>query len=220
VPRIRVRQHVNPHRVEYRFPHAARLSLPPDRDVDVDIGCADAQFLFQRAAVDPSREYIGLEIRDEFVAVVNQRARAAGLPVRALFAHANVHVRQMFAPGSIARVYVNFPDPWFKRYQRNRRVLDGEFAHDLAVALRPGGELFFQSDVFDLALDAMAVLEESDRFGNRAGAWTFWKGGNPFGVTSSREDSCVARGLPIWRLWYVSGARGPCEIPRERPGAE
>ena len=38
--------------------------------------------------------------------------------------------------------------------------------------LRAGGELFFQSDVFELALDAMAVLEDAtDRFANVLGPW-------------------------------------------------
>ena len=97
---------------------------------------------------------------------------------------------------------MNFPDPWFKRRHKKRRVVDAQLAADIAVALRPGGELFFQSDVWDLSLDALAVLEAEPRLRNRAGAWTFWKDGNPYGVRSRREEGCEEEGAPIWRLLY------------------
>ena len=101
--------------------------------------------------------------------------------MRAIYANANIHLVQLFAPGRVARAYVNFPDPWFKTRHHKRRVMDAGLATVLAQILRPGGELLFQSDVWDLALDAMAVLEDEPRLTNAAGAWTFWKGPNPFG---------------------------------------
>src|SRR3954468_7760188 len=61
---VRIRQHVNPTQLHFtRF----RGERPPldHRLVEVEIGCADAQFLFERAAADPSRLYVGLEIRED-----------------------------------------------------------------------------------------------------------------------------------------------------------
>jgi tRNA (guanine-N7-)-methyltransferase len=201
VPRIR--PHVNPDKVEYLFPRVQRLELPAAREVEVEIGCAEAWFLFDRAASEPDREYVGLEIRSELIDPVNDKARALGAPVRSVFAHANIHFAQLFAPASLARVYLNFPDPWYKTRQQKRRVTTPALARDIASALRPGGELFFQSDVWDLALDAMAVLEQCPSLANAAGPWTFWKNGNPYRALSRREATCLEDGTPVWRLVYL-----------------
>ena len=47
---MRIRQHVNPHDVFFTTFRGVRPVLPPDRAIEVEIGCADAQFLFERAA--------------------------------------------------------------------------------------------------------------------------------------------------------------------------
>jgi tRNA (guanine-N7-)-methyltransferase len=180
----------------------SRLELPAGRDVEVELGCAEAQFLFERSALRPDVVPIGLEIREDLCAEVNARARSEGSPVRVIFCHASVVFADLFSPGSLARVYVNFPDPWFKRSQKKRRVMQPDLGRDMARALRRGGELFFQSDVWDLALDAMALLEEEPLLENAAGPWSFWKEPNPYGVRSRREQSCEELGLTVWRMLY------------------
>jgi tRNA (guanine-N7-)-methyltransferase len=198
----RFRQHVNPLKSTFLERRQSRLELPAGREVEVELGCAEAQFLFERAALAPERVYVGLEIREDLAAEVNARAARLGAPVRVVFCHANHDLVDLFAPASVDRLFVNFPDPWFKRRHKKRRVVDAALARDMAAALRPGGELFFQSDVWDLALDALAVLEAEAAFENLAGAWTFWKDGNPYGVRSRREEGCEEEGAPIWRLLY------------------
>jgi tRNA (guanine-N7-)-methyltransferase len=199
----RRRQHVNPLGLGFERFRGARPDVPPARPVELEIGCADAQFLFERAARDPGRAYVGLEIRDQLVDEVNERAAREGTPVQAVFAHANHHLTDLFAPVSIARVFVNFPDPWFKRRHHKRRLVDDELARDIHQVLEPGGELLFQSDVWAIALDAMGVLDALDElYQNQAGPWSFWRGGNPLGARSWREQHCEEEGLRIWRLLY------------------
>ena len=200
---MRKRQHVNPLHAGYQNFRGRAPELPAGRPVEIEIGCAEAQFLFERAAQDPSRTYVGLEIREVLVDDVNARAAELGAPVQAVFCHAGHHMVDLFPRGGVARVFVNFPDPWFKRRHHKRRIMDGELARDIHALLEPGGELLFQSDVWDIALDAMGVLDAADDlFVNRAGAWSFWRHGNPYGVRSWREQHCEEAGLPIWRLLY------------------
>ena len=199
---MRIRQHVNPLDLFFETFRGEKPTLDAARDLEVEIGCADAQFLFERAAQDPTRQYVGLEIREDLVAWVNNKARTTGLPVHAVFCHAQLHVKTIFQAGAAARVYVNFPDPWFKRRHHVRRMVDSVLAEQIAYLLRPGGELFVQTDVWDLAIDAMASFDGDDRFVNAAGEWTFWKAGNPYGVRSWREQNAEETGLPIWRIFY------------------
>jgi tRNA (guanine-N7-)-methyltransferase len=177
--------------------------LPSEREVDVELGCADARFLFELAPRFPERLFIGLEIRQPLVEEVNDEARKLGLPnLQARFCHINVDLPALFADGSLARVYVNFPDPWFKRRHQKRRLMNDELVEVLHRKLRHDGELFFQSDVYDLALDALAVLESApDKFANVNGPWTFARA-NPYGARSLRELRCEERGMRIWRMCY------------------
>ena len=198
---MRIRQHVNPNQLHFtRF----RGERPPldGREVEVEVGCAEAQFLFERAAADPSRLYVGLEIREELVHLVNQRARADAAPVHAVFCQAQLHMAEIFAPSSLTRVFINFPDPWFKRRHHDRRMVDAVLAAQVAHTVRKGGEVFIQTDVWEIALDALATFEPDDRFENAAGEWSFWRAGNPYGVRSWREQNAEETGLAIWRLIY------------------
>jgi tRNA (guanine-N7-)-methyltransferase len=200
---VRRRQHVNPLGLGLSRRGAIAPEIPPGRPVEVEIGCADAQFLFERAQREPGRFYIGLDIRNQLVDEVNRRARRERQPVVGLFAHANRHISELFGDSTVARVFVNFPDPWFKRRHHKRRMLDRELARSIHVILEPGGQLLLQTDVWAIALDAMAAVDGlDDRYANAAGPWSFWRGPNPFFARSWREQHCEAAGLPIWRLLY------------------
>lgn len=200
---MRIRQHVNPlnaHFVEFRGELPA---LQPGRPIEIEIGCAEAQFLFERAKADPARQYVGLEIREELVHWVNRHARAAKLPLHAVFCQAQLHLPQILQGHLVDRVYLNFPDPWFKKKHHNRRMIDDQLALAIGAVTRPGAEIFMQSDVWEVALDAMEVLDRRDElFENAAGEWTFWRKGNPFGARSWREQNAEETGLPIWRILY------------------
>lgn len=198
---MRIRQHVNPNQLHFARFRGERPALD-GRLIELEIGCADAQFLFERAALDATRQYIGLEIREDLVKLVNKRARSLALPVHAVFCQAQLHMTEIFPPGSVERVYVNFPDPWFKRRHHDRRMVDEALAAGIATVARAGADVFVQSDVWDIALDAMSTFERDERFANIAGEWTFWRDGNPYGVRSWREQNAEQTGLAIWRIRY------------------
>ncbi len=199
---MRIRQHVNPTDLFFETFRGQKPVLDPARELEVEIGCADAQFLFERAGQDPARQYVGLEIREDLVHWVNKKAHRLAVPVHAVFCHAQLHTKSIFPAGAANRVYVNFPDPWFKRRHHVRRMVDAVLAEQVAYLLRPGGELFVQTDVWDIALDAMTSFDGDDRFVNVAGEWTFWKLGNPYGVRSWREQNAQETGLEVWRILY------------------
>jgi tRNA (guanine-N7-)-methyltransferase len=201
--RVRVRNHVNPLGPAFDEFRGDAPALDDDRPLELEIGCADAQFLFERAAAAPERQFVGLEIREELVHAVNAKAAELCAPVRAVFCNANRHLLEVIPERAAARIFVNFPDPWFKRRHEKRRMITDALGSDIARLLPVGGELFVQTDVWDLALDALGVFERlDDAFANLAGAWSFWKRGNPFGAQSWREERCERNGWPIWRLYY------------------
>ncbi|MEN9214629.1 MAG: tRNA (guanosine(46)-N7)-methyltransferase TrmB, partial [Gloeomargarita sp. DG_1_6_bins_138] len=153
---MRVRQHVNPLSQPFRQP----LELPdwrliytdPEQPLHLDIGCAKGRFLLTIAHQEPHWNFLGLEIRKPLVEQANHWRIEKGLTnLYFLMAQANYHLSSIlasFPPAVLQRVTIQFPDPWFKRKQQKRRVVQPDLVQVIADYLQPGGEVFLQSDVF------------------------------------------------------------------------
>jgi tRNA (guanine-N7-)-methyltransferase len=63
-----------------------------------------------------------------------------------LRADAQLFVNTSVADGSVREFHVYFPDPWPKKRQRKRRLLDAVFLETLARRLEPGGLLRIATD--------------------------------------------------------------------------
>jgi len=200
---MRIRQHVNPLKSDLLdIADVPRIDAGVGRPLEVELGSAEAHFLIERAAAERHTLFVGVEIRRELAEETNALCAAGGITnVRSVFANMSVDMGRLFADGSVRRFFLNFPDPWFKSRQHKRRVIGPGLMVEIARALAPGGELFVQTDIFALALEAMAALEEAPAFVNVDGAWTFARG-NPYGAKSRRERQCETDGSHIWRLLY------------------
>jgi tRNA (guanine-N7-)-methyltransferase len=197
---VRIRQHVNPLKSDFFGIPLAALELPVGAPVEVELGSAEAWFLMDRAVESPAGHYIGVEIRRELAWTANAESAKRGLGnVHCVFANMTVDLPRLFAPASITRFHLNFPDPWFKSRQHKRRVMSPALVTDLKALLAPGGEVHVASDIFEIALDAMAELEPD--FENLAGPWTFLRE-SPFSARSRREIQCRDEGTKIWRMAY------------------
>ena len=200
---MRIRQHVNPLKSDLLdIADVPRVAAAPGQALEVELGAAEAHFLIDRARLEPDTSFVGVEIRRELVEAVNAACAAAGpANVRSVFANMSVDMGRLFADGSVRRFFLNFPDPFFKRRQHKRRAINPGLMAAIGRALAPGGELYVQTDIFALALDAMAALEADDGFSNVAGSWTFLRE-NPYDAKSRRERQCETEGVRVWRLLY------------------
>ncbi|MES1206629.1 MAG: tRNA (guanosine(46)-N7)-methyltransferase TrmB [Pseudomonadota bacterium] len=199
----RVRQHVNPLKSDLlEIAGVPRVTPAPGQPLEVELGAAEAHFLLDRAAAEPGTLFVGVEIRRELVEATNSDCARRGVGnLRLIFANMSVDLPRLFRPGGVRRFFLNFPDPWFKSRQHKRRVINPGLVAELGRALEPGGELWVMTDIFELALDAMAALETSPLYESATGAWTFARA-NPYGAKSRRERQCEQEGAPIWRLLY------------------
>ena len=199
----RLRQHVNPLKSDLlEIADVPRVSAPLGQELEVELGAAEAHFLIERARADGARACVGVEIRRELVTFTNAECVRAGIAnVRCVFANMSVDMRRLFAPATVTRFFLNFPDPWFKSRQHKRRVVSPQLAGEIHDALRGGGELFVQTDIFELALEAMAALEAHRGFANAREPWSFFPG-NPYAAKSRRERQCEGEAARIWRLLY------------------
>ncbi len=206
---VRVRHHVNPLSQKYQTSVGsldwgkvyANLTQP----LHLDIGCGKGHFLSSMAQLEPGWNFLGLEIREPLVQEANTRRNKLGLTnLHYLFCNVNNSLRSLlssFPTGTLQRVTIQFPDPWFKNRHAKRRLVQPELVAELATYLTVEGVVFLQSDI-----EALAV-EMSDRFAahpafQRQGGHD-WLAENPLPVPTEREKSTLLRGEPVYRSLFV-----------------
>lgn len=186
---------------------AARiLGLPADepRRLELEIGPGRGGFIVERLAADPDVCIIGLEIRLKWASLVDARVRSLDFGGRGrVFAEDIRLALPRFLAGSLSRVFIHFPDPWWKKRHAKRRLAQTDVMQHLAVALAPEGELFVQTDVWDTAQayrEAVEGRQEFEPHGDEAGSPLL--SDNPYGARSPRERRVMADGMPVLRLRY------------------
>ena len=107
--------------------------------------------------------------------------------------------------GRIAVFTMQFPDPHFKKKHHKRRTLTPSLVATMARALEPGGAVFVQSDVLDMAEHMVETLSASPCFAPAAGfdPAALDRNANPHALETEREAQCLRKGLPVYRMQFV-----------------
>jgi tRNA (guanine-N7-)-methyltransferase len=182
-----------------------RVYAQPSQPLHLDIGCARGEFLLSMATLQPHWNFLGLEIREPLVEQANAKVSELGLRnLYYLFANVNNSLKPLlesFEAGTLRRVTLQFPDPWFKKRQAKRRVVQPELVDTLSTYLMDGGEVFLQSDVEAVAVEMCDRFEAHPAF-QKQGA-ELWLASNPLPVATEREFSTLSRGEPVYRALFV-----------------
>jgi tRNA (guanine-N7-)-methyltransferase len=181
-------------------------SLVTGATIEIEVGPGRGGFMFERAAAAPEAGLIGLEVRRKWATIVDERLAKVGLRARArVFAEDAKHALARLGPsGSVERVFLHFPDPWWKKRHQKRLVMGDTLLTEAARLLRPGGELYIQTDVEERATQYAEQVASSPDFapaGDAPGSPSMIE--NPYGARSPREHRAIKDGLPVFRLRFT-----------------
>ncbi|MDX2243036.1 MAG: tRNA (guanosine(46)-N7)-methyltransferase TrmB [Leptolyngbyaceae cyanobacterium bins.302] len=208
MPLVRVREHVNPLSRKYQVavapPDWQALFTAVNQPLHLDIGCGRGKFLLEMAQQQPEWNYLGLEIREPLVDQANAWRSELGLSnLFYLFCNANNSLRPLLESlpaGVLQRVTIQFPDPWFKKRHQKRRVVQPQLVSDLAEFLLPGGTVFLQSDVEEVAIAMRDRFDEHPAFTRPTQEWLEH---NPLPIATERELLVLSFNDPIYRALFV-----------------
>jgi tRNA (guanine-N7-)-methyltransferase len=171
--------------------------------MDLEIGMGRPYFLLDRARAFKNRPITGIEYKKAFVETALKTKEREGLShVTALYADAKQVVPALFEEGSLSAIFINFPDPWWKKRHAKRKILNTPFVDILVSKLKIGGEIFVQSDVYDLFNDYASCLENHPQLRNCNGKGALCDD-NPTSARSHRERKCLEQGIPVYRALFV-----------------
>ena len=118
--------------------------------IELEIGSGKGLFLQQAAANRPQHNFIGVELSGKFANRAAERMGKHALTnVQILRGDAEDFLLKVVPEQSLAAVHVYFPDPWWRRKHKKRRVLNDETLAAIERLLIPNGQFHFWTDVLD-----------------------------------------------------------------------
>ena len=141
-----------PWNVEQFFGRSAPLEL--------EIGTGKGMFISKAAGQYPLHNFLGIEISVKYARYSAARLIRQNRANAIMVCGDAARILQETIPGeTLSAVHVYFPDPWWKRAHRKRRILRSEVLKLIESRLIPGGVLHFWTDVeeyFASTLDLLA----------------------------------------------------------------
>lgn len=130
--------------------------------LEVEVGSGKGLFMLSASGARPEHDFFGIEVAKKYARFAAARlARAGRTNARMACGDALAFFHESITDSSLHAVHVYFPDPWWKKKHRRRRVLNESFLQDVIRTLIPGGKLHFWTDVeeyFQSTLELIAHL--------------------------------------------------------------
>ena len=137
-----------------------REALPGFEALYVELGCGKGRFTAGSAEALPGAMLLAIEKVPDAMIIAMERVKELGLSnVRFMDIDA-AKLPEIFAPGEIDRIYINFCDPWPKSRDAKLRLTAPGFLRLYADALKEGGQIHFKTDNTPLFDWSIGVFEE------------------------------------------------------------
>lgn len=129
--------------------------------IHLEIGCGKGRFITTTALQNPDINYIAVEREAVILATAARKAEELGTSNIVFLLEDVDNLQEYIAPGDIARLYINFCDPWPGKKKRARRRL----TYDTYLAKYEGlkiPEIFFKTDnqlLFEGSLESFSRMK-------------------------------------------------------------
>ncbi|MCC6614859.1 MAG: tRNA (guanosine(46)-N7)-methyltransferase TrmB [Anaerolineae bacterium] len=179
-----------------------------ERPLILEIGFGRGAFLRHLAQTYPEHNVIGIEISNRCLTHVESMIAREGLTnARAIYAMAETALHHMFTPASLAQVYVNFPDPWFRTKHSHRRLMQRDTLDVIVNRLQPGGSFYLATDILEYAEMSHELLAETPGLDNQLA--TPWAGELPGRIVTKYESKARREGRDCYYFAYRRNQQTP-----------
>jgi tRNA (guanine-N7-)-methyltransferase len=171
-----------------------------DHQIHVEIGMGKGKFIMQLAQENPDINYIGIEKYSSVLLRALQKRKEVELKNLYFIRFDAEYLTDIFGKDEIARIYLNFSDPWPKDRHSKRRLTSKEFLSKYEQCLRKDGEVIFKTDnraLFDFSVEEVKTAGWELKEVTYDLHHSEYLSGN---VMTEYEERFVALGNPICRL--------------------
>ena len=176
--------------------------FPAKKPIHMEIGCGKGSFAVGMAKAHPEWNFIAMEKISDVACCALEKAKAtadgrACDNLRFLIGDAQ-HLTEWVEPHSVARIYLNFSDPWPKKGYAKRRLTYRGFLELYKTILVEGGELYLKTDnegLFDFSLEEFEAMGLTLLFSSRDFHRAPESEGN---IMTEYEANFSSQGMPIY----------------------
>ena len=193
----------SPHCIQEPMAEKGRwhLIFGNENPIHIEIGMGKGQFIMQLAKEHPDINYIGIERYSSVLLRALQKMEIEPLPnIRFLCMDASI-ITEVFDEEEVAKIYLNFSDPWPKERHSKRRLTSRQFFERYDKILARNGVVEFKTDNDDLFAFSMEEVAEA---GWTLDAHTFDLHHDPVlnegNVMTEYEEKFSSLGHPIHKL--------------------
>ena len=141
-------------------------------DPVLEIGSGMGEATAQMAAARPEINLLAVEVYKPGVAqTLHHLNRAGATNVRLVREDGVAVLTDLIAPGSLAEVWLFFPDPWQKTRHHKRRLVTPDFTELVASRLRKGGIFRLATDWETYAEQMLAACTATRTLRNAHAGW-------------------------------------------------
>ena len=123
-----------------------RTVFPGFSALHLELGCGKGRFTAETAAAHPEALLVAVEKVPDAMVVAMERALKNGLHNVKFIDRDVALLPELFAPGEVERIYLNFCDPWPKSRDAKHRLTAPGFLRLYADVLAAGGAICFKTD--------------------------------------------------------------------------
>lgn len=129
-----------------------------DRPLHIEIGMGKGRFIMDMARQNPDINYVGIEkFSSVLIRAIEKRVEETEMKNLFFIRMEAEEIEDVFAPGEVDYIYLNFSDPWPKNRNAKRRLTSTRFLERYINILNPEGGLTFKTDnvtLFDFSVES------------------------------------------------------------------
>ena len=150
-----------------REENPSRMPIDPagifgnDAPIWLEVGFGGGEHLVHMAARYPGINIIGCEPFINGVAMLLGKIRAAGVGNLAVHPGDARDLMDVLPDASVARAFLNYPDPWPKRRHHRRRFVTQDHLRPLARVLAAGAEFRVATDIPDYMRQTLEEIPQA-----------------------------------------------------------
>lgn len=129
-----------------------------ENPIHIEVGMGKGKFIMELAQLHPDINYIGIERYSTVLLKGIQKREQMELSNIYFMCVDAKELAEIFAPGEIERIYLNFSDPWPKDRHAKRRLTSPQFMSVYDKILSPNGVVEFKTDnrgLFEYSLESI-----------------------------------------------------------------
>ena len=191
--------------------------LPDCQEVRAEMGCGKGQFTAGVARQDPQALIVALEKVPNAMVTAMEKVCAEEIGNVRFIDTDVVNLPDIFAPGEVSVIYINFPDPWPRKKEAKHRLTAPSFLAMYWDILPVGGRIEYKTDqpwLFEWSLEQFQFMGYELREVTRD-----LHGNGVTGIMTNYEERFHSEGIPIHRCVAVKTEDRPATAVPEKKRA-